>query len=95
MKDHLILFYFCFYYQFFQQIRDAELRGASAEELNEILGRGRAKKGMFEGVLDEGELEVGQVSSMIKQIKPAAEVVEEIWNDCLTEAKAVSMYFND
>ncbi|MBS4042743.1 MAG: nitronate monooxygenase [Chitinophagaceae bacterium] len=78
---------------FFQQIRDAELRGASAEELNEILGRGRAKKGMFEGQLDEGELEVGQVSSMIKQIKPAADIVAEIWNECIAEAQAVTKYF--
>ena len=67
--------------EFAQQIREAELRGASAEELKEILGRARAKKGMFEGDLQEGELEVGQVSSIIKEIKPAAEVVAEIWND--------------
>lgn len=66
---------------FAQQIREAELRGASAEELKEILGRARAKKGMFEGDLQEGELEVGQVSSIIREIKPAAEVVAEIWND--------------
>lgn len=67
--------------EFAQQIREAELRGASAEELKEILGRARAKKGMFEGDLQEGELEVGQVSSIITEIKPAAEVVAEIWND--------------
>jgi enoyl-[acyl-carrier protein] reductase II len=79
---------------FFQQIRDAELRGASAEELNEILGRGRAKKGMFEGELKEGELEVGQVSSMIKEIKPAAEIVKEIWQECLTEIDNSKNYFN-
>jgi enoyl-[acyl-carrier protein] reductase II len=67
--------------EFAQQIRAAELRGASAEELKEILGRARAKKGMFEGDLHEGELEVGQVSSIIKEIKPAADVVAEIWKD--------------
>ncbi len=80
---------------FFQQIREAELRGASAEELNEILGRGRAKKGMFEGFLNEGELEVGQVSSMIKEIKPAADVVKEIWNDCLKENQNSKNYFHE
>ncbi len=79
---------------FFQQIREAELRGASAEELNEILGRGRAKKGMFEGSLDDGELEVGQVSSMIKTIKPAAEIVREIWEECLRENENSRTYFN-
>jgi enoyl-[acyl-carrier protein] reductase II len=66
---------------FAQQIKDAELRGASAEELKEILGKARAKKGMFEGDLNEGELEVGQVSSIIRTIKPAGEVVAEIWDD--------------
>ena len=66
---------------FAQQIQAAELRGASAEELKEILGRARAKKGMFEGDLNEGELEIGQVSSLIREIEPAAEVVAEIWND--------------
>lgn len=67
--------------QFAKQIREAELRGASAEELQQILGRARAKKGMFEGDLAEGELEIGQVSSLIREIKSAAEVVEEVWSD--------------
>ncbi len=80
---------------FSEKIKAAELRGASAAELNEILGRGRAKKGMFEGILDEGELEVGQVSSMIKNIKPAADVVKEIWEDCLTENQNSKKYFNE
>lgn len=66
---------------FAEAIRAAELRGASAEELKEILGRARAKKGMFEGDLVEGELEIGQVSSLIKNIQPAAEVVTEIWEE--------------
>ncbi len=66
---------------FFTEIRNAELRGANEEELTKILGRARAKKGMFEGDLEEGELEIGQVSALIKNIKPAAEVVNEIWND--------------
>lgn len=66
---------------FFELVRSAELEGASEEELKNILGRARAKKGMFEGDLVEGELEVGQVSAMIKEIKPAGEVVREIWNE--------------
>ncbi|MFT3936659.1 MAG: nitronate monooxygenase [Chitinophagaceae bacterium] len=57
----------------------AEQRGATAEELQQLLGRGRAKKGMFEGQLDEGELEIGQVSSLVKKILPAAEIVKETW----------------
>jgi len=66
---------------FFDEVRQAELRGDDEEQLKNLLGRGRAKKGMFEGDLHEGELEIGQVSALIKEIKPAAEVVKEIWND--------------
>jgi enoyl-[acyl-carrier protein] reductase II len=65
--------------KFFNQVQLAENNGASAEELQNLLGRGRAKKGMFEGNLEEGELEIGQVSAIITAIKPAAEVVGEIW----------------
>lgn len=64
--------------KFAEEIREAELRGASEEELKNILGRARAKKGMFEGDIEEGELEIGQVSALIHDIKPAAEIVEEI-----------------
>lgn len=66
---------------FYNTIQQAENNGANADELQQILGRGRAKKGMFEGDLQSGELEVGQVSSMIKNIIPAANVVNEIWNE--------------
>jgi enoyl-[acyl-carrier protein] reductase II len=68
--------------QFAEQIQAAEAAGESKEKLAEMLGRGRAKKGMFEGDLEEGELEVGQVSSMIREIKPAAEIVQELMDDC-------------
>jgi len=64
--------------EFFNQVMEAYARDASNEELNEILGRGRAKKGMFEGDMVNGELEIGQVSSTIKEIKPAADIVKEI-----------------
>ncbi|OIQ93209.1 nitronate monooxygenase [mine drainage metagenome] len=66
---------------FFNEVREAELRGDDEEQLKNLLGRGRAKKGMFEGDLHAGELEIGQVSALIKEIKPAADVVKEIWND--------------
>lgn len=64
--------------KFAEEIKAAELRGASEEELKQILGRARAKKGMFEGDMEEGELEIGQVSALIHEIKPAAAVVEEM-----------------
>jgi len=67
--------------EFFHQVKAAEDRGASINELVELLGRGRAKKGMKEGDLVEGELEVGQVCATINQIKPAAEIVNEIWEE--------------
>jgi enoyl-[acyl-carrier protein] reductase II len=67
--------------KFFEKIQEAESRGATKEELAEILGRGRAKRGMLEGDLEEGELEIGEVSALIKDIKPAAEIVEEVWNE--------------
>lgn len=66
---------------FFSQVQEAEQRCASTEELQKLLGRGRAKKGMFEGDLAEGELEIGQVSAIINKIKPAAEIVNEMWNE--------------
>lgn len=66
---------------FFETIKEAEMRGATREELAAILGHGRAKKGMLEGELDEGELEIGAVSALINNIKPAADIVQEIWNE--------------
>lgn len=69
---------------FFDAVQDAENKGASIEELTNLLGRGRAKKGMFDGDMDEGELEIGQIAAVIKEIKPAKAIVEEI----LAEYKA-------
>ena len=66
---------------FFNRVNTAESNCATTDELNELLGRGRAKKGMFEGDLIEGELEIGQVSSIIKDIKPAAQVLADMWNE--------------
>lgn len=67
--------------KFYSEVEAAEKRGASKEEIVQILGRARAKKGMFEGDMNEGELEIGQVSGAIDSIKPAAEIVEEIMKD--------------
>ena len=64
--------------EFFQKIKQAEDKGASPEELKEILGRARAKKGMFEGDLQEGELEIGQVSGYINEIKSVSNIIKEI-----------------
>jgi len=66
---------------FFAQVHHAENNCATADELNKLLGRGRAKRGMFEGDLEEGELEIGQVSAIIKEIKPAAEIVQEMYKE--------------
>jgi enoyl-[acyl-carrier protein] reductase II len=66
---------------FFNAVDLAEKRGAGADELKGLLGRARAKKGMFEGDLEEGELEIGQVSGAITTMKPAAEVLEEIYSE--------------
>ena len=63
---------------FAREVMKAENAGQSAEELKSLLGRGRAKKGMFEGDLENGELEIGQVSSLIEEVKPAAEVLAEL-----------------
>ena len=64
--------------KFYKSVEAAYANGASAEELKQLLGRARAKKGMFEGDLDEGELEIGQVSALIHDIKPAGEIVREM-----------------
>jgi len=66
---------------FYEKIRQMESEGASTEDLVRLLGKGRSKKGMFEGDLDEGELEIGQVSSLIKEIKPAGAIIEEIMKE--------------
>lgn len=66
---------------FYTELHDAYQRNASVDELKTILGRARAKKGMFEGDMQQGELEIGQISSHIKSIKPAGEIVKEIMEE--------------
>ena len=64
--------------KFFEDVMEAEKRGASIEELTELLGRGRAKKGMFEGDLNEGELEIGQVAALFDEVKSTDEIVKDL-----------------
>ena len=72
--------------KFYQDVQAAYSKGATTEELKALLGRARAKKGMFEGDMDEGELEIGQVSALIHDIKPAAEIVDDMMRE-FEEAK--------
>ena len=69
--------------RFATEIKKVEEQGANVEELSSLLGRGKAKKGMFEGDIENGELEIGQVSSLINDIKSAADIVHEVWNEFL------------
>lgn len=64
--------------KFFEDVQKLYQKGTNVEELKELLGRARAKKGMFEGDLEEGELEIGQIAGLIDKIQPAAEIVKEI-----------------
>ena len=66
--------------QFFNEAQEAELRGAT-EELRALLGKGRSRIGMFEGDLENGELEIGEVSALIKDIQPAGEIVKNVWQE--------------
>ena len=67
--------------KFYEQVKEAEAKGASPEELKQLLGKGRARKGIFEGDLDEGELEIGQIAAAIKDSKPAGDILIELWED--------------
>ena len=67
--------------ELYQRIVEAELNGAKVDELREILGKGRAKKGIFEGDLKDGELEIGQVASSIREIQTAGEAVKQIMKE--------------
>jgi enoyl-[acyl-carrier protein] reductase II len=67
--------------EFYQQVEAAEKRGAPADELKVLLGKGRAKKGIFEGDMTEGELEIGQISATIKTVLSASEIVKNLWEE--------------
>ena len=67
---------------FAQEVMKAQQLGATPEELRALLGRGRAKKGMFEGDLNEGELEIGQIASMLHDLEPAGDLVRRLVTEC-------------
>ena len=75
---------------FYRAVEKAEAEGANRAELMELLGRGRAKKGMFEGDMIEGELEIGQVASYVHKIKPVAQILNEIWGEFIKEKERIS-----
>lgn len=79
--------------KFAQDVEQAQQRCAPREELTQLLGRARAKKGMFEGDLDEGELEIGQVAATIKEILPAGEIVKSIWQEFTEEKNRITKLF--
>lgn len=74
---------------FYERVLTAEQRGASKEELAGILGKRRSKLGIFDGDLDEGELEIGQVAAAINAIKPAATVVDELWSEYVEARRTI------
>lgn len=78
--------------EFFEAVQKAELEGASVDELRELLGRGRAKLGMFEGDLVNGELEIGQVASLIKEIRPVREIMFQLQDEFRKAQKRISEY---
>lgn len=67
--------------KFAEEVGKYEARGANAEEMQTLLGKGRSRIGMFEGDMDEGDLEIGQVSALIRDIPPAGKIVENIWTE--------------
>lgn len=76
--------------EFAEKVDAAEGRGAGRAELLELLGRGRAKRGMYEGDMVEGELEIGQVSAMIHSVEPAGDVLKRIWKEFLEEKEKIA-----
>ncbi len=75
--------------EFADAVAQAEAEGANMAQLVELLGRARAKLGMFEGDMEQGELEIGQVSAMLDEIKPASKILSEIWEEFLEEREAL------
>jgi enoyl-[acyl-carrier protein] reductase II len=77
---------------FFNEVNIAEQAGATPELLQKLLGKRRAKLGMFEGDLEEGELEIGQVAASVKQIQPAAEIISDVWREFLDMKRTLCEY---
>jgi len=78
--------------KFYDKIKNAYFKKSNIEDLREILGKGRAKKGMFEGDIDEGELEIGQISSYLDSLKPAKEIIKEIISDFYNTRNKLNEY---
>jgi len=76
--------------KFYNEIQEAYINNASTEQLKDLLGRGRAKKGMFEGNLEEGELEIGQVSAMINTIMPVDKIIKKVIAEFESEKSRIS-----
>lgn len=79
---------------FYKQVAEAEQRGATADELRGLLGKGRAKKGIFEGDIHDGELEIGQAASLVRQLQPVYEVMRELIDDYNTALKQLQDRLN-
>lgn len=75
--------------EFYKKIEEAERRGASADEIRELLGKGRAKKGIFEGDIFDGELEIGQAASMLRNLQTVDEVMKELIDDYRSAAENI------
>jgi enoyl-[acyl-carrier protein] reductase II len=80
--------------EFYELISKAETEGANAEDLKSLLGKGRSKKGIFEGDLINGELEIGQIASLVNEIKPAAETLRDLWNQFLNLQSTIKQEWN-
>lgn len=76
--------------EFFNLVDEAEKRGATAEELRQLLGRGRAKKGIFEGDLENGELEIGQISSEINEVLPVSQIMKNIIDEYKSASEEIT-----
>jgi len=81
--------------EFADAVAQAEAEGANRSELIELLGRARAKLGMFEGDMENGELEIGQISAMLNEIKPAKQILDEIWQEYLKELTRFKNLYNE
>lgn len=79
---------------FYKQVAEAEQRGATADELRGLVGKGRAKKGIFEGDIHDGELEIGQAASLVRQLQPVHEVMRELIDDYNTALKQLQDRLN-
>jgi len=78
--------------EFYKKIQEAEDRGASTEELQHLLGRARAKQGMFEGDMNEGELEIGQIAAAVREIQTTSVIVKEIMQEFHAAIKEAGNY---